>query len=142
MFFLAFFLLFSDPTAGLEQQLKKVIDVFTVVSRQAADPVNSEHAFYDGAIPGMLRRLDPHSVFFDPTQFQQLQEMEHSEHKGFGTVVSILPGRVIILQAAAGTPSSKAGLAPGDEILAVNNVALNRLDAEQLMEYLTQARQQ
>jgi carboxyl-terminal processing protease len=90
----------------------------------------------------MLQRLDPHSVFFDPNQFQQLKEMEQSERKGFGTVVSILPGRVIVLQAAAGTPSAKAGLAPGDEILAVNNVALNRLEADQLMQFLGQARQQ
>src|SRR5258707_14471703 len=68
--------------------------------------------------------------------------MEPSERKGFGTVVSILPGRVIILQATAGTPSGKAGLAPGDEILAVNNVALSRLDPDQLIQYLRQAPQQ
>ena len=96
---------------------------------------------YQGAIPGMLQRLDPHSVFFDPGQFEQLKQMERSEQKGFGTVVSILPGRVVVLQAAQGTPSAKAGLTPGDEILAVNNVALNRLDAEQLIGYLGQARQ-
>ncbi|HLJ12981.1 MAG TPA: S41 family peptidase [Bryobacteraceae bacterium] len=141
MFFLAFFLLFSDPTAGLEQQLKKVIDVFTVVSRQAADPVNSEHAFYDGAIPGMLRRLDPHSVFFDPTQFQQLQEMQKSERKGFGSVVSVLPGRVIVLQTLPGTPSEKAGLLPGDEILAVNGIPLSRLEFEQLVQLLSESHQ-
>jgi len=138
---LLLFLQASAP-ADLEATLKTLTRVLAVTEENAADPVSTESAIYQGAIPGMLRRLDPHSVFFDPTQFEQLKEMEHSEHKGFGTVVSILPGRVIVLQAAAGTPSSKAGLAPGDEILAVNNVALNRLDPEQLMEYLSQARQQ
>ncbi len=138
------FLLFlqASPPVDLETTLKTFTKVLAVTQTQAADPVSTENAIYQGAIPGMLRRLDPHSVFFDPQQFEQLKEMEHSEHKGFGTVVSILPGRVIVLQAAAGTPSGKAGLTPGDEILAVNNVALNRLDAEQLMQYLSQARQQ
>ena len=53
--------------------------------------------------------------------------MEQSERKGFGSVVSVLPGRVIVLQALPGTPSAKSGLSPGDEILAINNVPLAQL---------------
>ena len=29
--------------------------------------------------PAMLRKLDPHSVFFDPEQFEQLKRMETSD---------------------------------------------------------------
>jgi carboxyl-terminal processing protease len=139
---LPIFLFFQAPsTSDVEANLKKFTQVLAIAQAQASDPVNTETAIYQGAIPNMLAHLDPHSVFFDPNQFEQLKEMEHSERKGFGTVVSILPGRVIILQAAAGTPSGKAGLAPGDEILAVNNIALNRLDPDQLVQYLGQARE-
>jgi carboxyl-terminal processing protease len=135
-------LLFAAPDpAELETLLKRFTTVFATVEREAADPVSSSQAIYQGAIPGMLRRLDPHSIFFDPGQFEQLQAMEKSERKGFGTVLSILPGRVIVLQALAGTPSAKAGLSPGDEILAVNNVPLARLDFDQLVGYLGEARQ-
>jgi carboxyl-terminal processing protease len=112
-----------------------------VVQGEAADPVNTETAVYQGAIPGMLRRLDPHSIFFDPQQYEQLKEMERAERKGFGTVVSVLPGRVIVLQAMPGTPSAKAGLQPGDEIVAVNNVALARLEFDQIIGFLSEARQ-
>jgi carboxyl-terminal processing protease len=128
-------------TQDVEDAIKKIVNVLTTVQREAADPVSSEQAIYQGAIPGMLRRLDPHSIFFDPAQFQQLQQMERSEQKGFGSVVSVLPGRVIVLQALPNTPSSKAGLAPGDEILAVNNISLASLAFEQLIEFLGQARQ-
>ncbi len=31
----------------------------------------------------MLRTLDPHSIFFDPDQNEQLKQMENSESKGF-----------------------------------------------------------
>ena len=51
---------------------------------------------------GLLRMLDPHSVFFDPGQFEQLKKMESSTQKGFGSVVSLLPGRVIVLADPAG----------------------------------------
>ncbi len=96
------------------------------MDQQAADPVPPDVAFYQGAIPGMLRTLDPHSIFFDPGQFEQLKQMQKSESKGFGTVVSVLPGRVIVLQALPGTPSAKAGLSAGDEILAINGYHLSR----------------
>src|SRR6202012_5748606 len=110
-------------------------------STQAADPVVSDTAFYQGAIPGMLRTLDPHSIFFDPGQFEQLKQMQKSESKGFGSIVSVLPGRVIVLQAMEGTPSAKAGLTAGDEIVAINGYEIARLEFEQLVELLTVARQ-
>lgn len=139
---LAFLLLFgTDPVESLDKELKKFADVFAALEREAADRVDIDRAFYEGAIPGMLRRLDPHSVFFDPGQFQQLKQMEKSERKGFGTVVSVLPGRVIILQTLPGSPSAKAGLSPGDEILGINGYPLSRLSFEQLVELLTEARQ-
>jgi carboxyl-terminal processing protease len=118
------------------------MDAYALVEQNAADPVSSERAFYQGVVPGMLRRLDPHSVFFDPQQFEQLKQMETSTRKGFGSVVSVLPGRVIVLQTTAGTPSAKSGMSPGDEILAINNVRLDRLDMEQLIGLLQQSRQQ
>ena len=126
--FLAFLMLLAadDPGDALARELKKVVDVFVTVDREAADPVSPDAAFYQGAIPGMLRSLDPHSVFFDPGQFEQLKQMEKSERKGFGSIVSVLPGRVIVLQAMTGTPSAKAGLSAGDEILAINGIALAR----------------
>jgi len=137
------FLFFAPPPPDedLDGLLKRFTELVAIVESQAADKVNSEQAIYGGAIPGMLRELDPHSIFFDPQQNQQLKEMERSERKGFGTVVSILPGRVIILQALPGTPSAKSGLQPGDEIVAVNNIALARLEFEQIIEFLSQARQ-
>ena len=136
-------LFFAPASSGedLDALLKSFTSVMAIVENQAADPVNSEQAIYGGAIPGMLRSLDPHSIFFDPQQNEQLKEMERSERKGFGTVVSVLPGRVIILQALPGTPSAKAGLQPGDEIVAVNNVALARLEFEQIVGFLSEARQ-
>jgi len=132
----------ADPLDPLPAEMKRFIDAYSIVESMAADPVNSEQAFYQGAIPGMLRKLDPHSVFFDPGQFEQLRQMQTSTRKGFGSVVSLLPGRVIVLQATPGTPSAKSGIAPGDEILAINNIRLDRLSLDQLIELLTESRQQ
>ncbi|HWF07210.1 MAG TPA: S41 family peptidase [Bryobacteraceae bacterium] len=123
------------------QQMKKFIDAYKILEQSTADPFDLDKAFYEGAIPGLLRHLDPHSVFFDPGQYDQLKQMETSTRKGFGSVVSVLPGRVLVLQTMPNTPSAKAGITPGDEILAVNNYRLDRLDADQIIELLTESKQ-
>jgi carboxyl-terminal processing protease len=125
----------------MERELKKIAGIYATVESESADPVPAGIAIYQGAIPGMLRTLDPHSVFFDPDQFEQLQQMQASERKGFGTVVSLLPGRVIVLQTLEGSPSAKAGLSAGDEILAINTIPVRYLDVEQLAQLLGEARQ-
>jgi carboxyl-terminal processing protease len=125
----------------VETSLHSFTEVLSAVEERAADPVDVESAVFGGAIPSMLRELDPHSVFFNRDQFEQLKTMERSEQKGFGSVVSVLPGRVIVLQALPGTPSERAGLSAGDEIIVVNNVPLAALSFDQLVEFLGEAHQ-
>jgi carboxyl-terminal processing protease len=134
-------LAFSAAEDNLEPLVKRIVDVYVIAEQNAADPVEPGRAFYVGAIPGMLRRLDPHSTFFDPGQFEQLRQMERATTKGFGSVVSILPGRVIILQTLPDTPSARSGLAPGDEILSVNGYRLAGLSPEELVGLLGESRQ-
>jgi len=143
LFFVGAILSFgAEPPKDDDARLmKKFIDAYQILDQNTADPFDLDKAFYDGAIPGLLRHLDPHSVFFGPDQFAQLKEMESSTGKGFGTVVSVLPGRVVVLQALPNTPSERAGISPGDEILAVNNYRLDRLDADQIVGLLNQSKQ-
>ena len=132
----------DDPARDEDAHtMKKFIDAYKILEQNTADPFDVDKAFYEGAIPGLLRHLDPHSVFFDSGQYQQLQQMESSTTKGFGTVVSVLPGRVLVLQTLPNTPSEKSGMSPGDEILAVNNYRLDRLDEEQIIELLSESKQ-
>ncbi len=142
-----FALFFAAPATAeqqtiLDRELKRIADAYAIVEAYSAEPISSEQAFYQGAIPGLLHRLDPHSVFLDPGQFQQLKQMQNSTTKGFGSVVSILPGRVIVLQTLPGTPSARSGISPGDEILALNNIRLDRLTLDQLVGLLGESRQQ
>ncbi len=132
----------GNPAQELDPYLKQFIDVLITVQAQAADPVSTQKSIYGGAIPSMLHQLDPHTQFFDASQFQQLKQMQDSEQKGFGSIVSVLPGQVIFLQTLPGTPSNKAGIQAGDELVAINNYAIRTLDPQQIIELLTEARQQ
>jgi len=132
----------SDPATELAPDLSKFVKIFSIVESELAEPEPADKLIYGGAIPAMLRQLDPHTQFFDPAQFDQLRQMESSEQKGFGSIVSVLPGQVIFLETLPGTPSNKAGIQAGDELVAVNNIAIRSLEPDQIIELLTEARQQ
>src|ERR1019366_1742887 len=102
----------------------------------AAQPVSGDDEQAMKRFIGALGILDENAA--GPAK---LQQMETSTRKGFGSVVSVLPGRVVVLQTLPNTPSAKAGMSPGDEIVAVNNYRLDRLGPEQKIELLTESKQ-
>jgi carboxyl-terminal processing protease len=125
----------------LEDVLREFTKVYAQVEENAADPVNPEFAIFEGAIPAAVRALDPFSAFLTPDRFAQLREMQTSREKGFGSIVSILPGRIMVLQVLPETPMSRAGIEPGDEFIAVNNYLIQALDDQQIVQVLGEARQ-
>lgn len=125
----------------MEREVERFVEVFGLLEQRLAQSFDPAAAIYGGALPTMLRTLDPHSAFLDPQQFESLREMQRSTEKGFGSVVNLLPGRVIVLQTLPGSPSARAGIAPGDEILVLNGQPLARLPVEQLVPVLASARQ-
>ena len=131
----------AEPAEELTQSVRSLTSTLQVLEERLADPVNVTEALYQGALPAMVRTLDPHSAFLDPQQFEALAEMQRSTEKGFGSIVSLTPGRVVVLQTLAESPSAKAGLSPGDEIVAMNGYQLAQLSIEQLVGLLTEARQ-
>src|ERR1035438_4775307 len=73
--FCAFSIGAPPPEAeAVGQSLKTFSNFYSVVEQNFADPRKVDNAIYEGAIPGMLNTLDPHSHFFDPKEFAAMQE--------------------------------------------------------------------
>jgi len=114
--------------------------VYTAVKENFVELVDPDRAIFDGGIRGLLAALDPFSAFFDRDQFAMLQQQVRGEARGFGSILYVQPGKILILQTREGSPSWRAGLGPGDEIVEVNGQRVNRLDLKSLIELLQQAR--
>ncbi len=109
--------------AGVEDRLAEIEDLLAVVSSSSAKP-SEETAIY-GALSGMLRTLDPHSRFFTPEEFRQLQEQQSGTYSGLGITVTSRFGRLTIVSPPfPGAPAEKAGLRVGDVITHVDGEAL------------------
>jgi carboxyl-terminal processing protease len=106
----------------LQQSVKTFAQVLTVVQQNYAVPVDTDKLVYDGAIPAMLRMLDPHSYFFDPKQWAITQEDEQGKYYGIGMwIVGRPDNKVEVVSPFVGSPAYKAGIRPGDIIVKVDD---------------------
>lgn len=114
--------------------------IYAAVEQNYVEPVDPDRAIWDGGIRAMLATLDPFSAFFDRDQFKLLRQQTRGEALGFGSILYVQPGKVLVLQAGVGSPSWRAGLGPGDEIVQVNGVHIDRLDFQSLVRLLEESR--
>src|SRR5271157_1683643 len=64
----------AAPEDDVKGSIKAFTRVYQAVEENSADKPSADRAIYKGAIPGMLRTLDPHSNFFDPKDFNALRD--------------------------------------------------------------------
>jgi len=72
------------------------------------------------SITGMLRTLDPHSMYFDRQQWEDFQNDQSSRYYGIGSTIIQHSGKVYIVSPTEGTASFRAGLRYGDHIAGIN----------------------
>lgn len=101
--------------------------------QQALEVIRSNHLYGNdlntasvvkSSISGMLGELDPHSTYFDATEFRELLGEQSSEYSGTGSTISnfIKDGRAetYVVATHPDTAASRANLQYGDRIVAVN----------------------
>jgi carboxyl-terminal processing protease len=78
---------------------------------------------FEGAMDGMIGKLDPYSAYTSPEEFNQFQQQMEGEFVGVGIVVDpdAKSGRLTVLDALIGKPAYLAGIRAGDIILAIDN---------------------
>ncbi|QHN04573.1 S41 family peptidase [Granulicella sp. WH15] len=126
----------ASDESTLRDSLHAFTNVYSVVEQNYAEKMDSDRtdkAIYDGAIPGMLHVLDPHSNFYDPKAFAQMREDQHGRYYGVGMTIQPqqIDGqlRVVVLTPFEGTPSFKAGIRPGDVLVSVDGKPTDNLDS-------------
>lgn len=120
----------------VRDSMKTFSDVYTVVQENYAEPVNPDKSIYNGAIPGMLRVLDPHSNFFDPKAYAALREEQRGKYYGVGMQVGPRNNKVIVIAPFAGAPAYRAGIRPGDIIIAVDGKQTDNMSTSDVAELL------
>jgi carboxyl-terminal processing protease len=124
----------------MQDSVKSFTHVLSVVERNYAEPVDTDKVIYDGAIPGMLRVLDPHSNFFDPKQYALFKEEQQGKYYGVGMTVQQRENQTVVLAPFVGSPAYKAGIRPGDIILKVDGKSCDGLTTTEVADMLKGAK--
>ena len=123
----------SQDESQIRDSLKSFTDVYAIVEQNYAEPIQgdkADSAIYDGAIPGMLRVLDPHSNFYDPKSYAKMREDQRGHYYGVGMVIQQQNNKVYVITPYEGTPSFRAGLRPGDIISAIDGKSTDGMTSD------------
>ncbi|MGB8844700.1 MAG: PDZ domain-containing protein, partial [Terracidiphilus sp.] len=133
----------SQDESQLRDSLKTFTDVYALVEQNYAEPITgdkADDAIYDGAIPGMLQVLDPHSHFYDPKSYARLREDQRGHYYGVGMVIQPQNDdgktKVFVVTPYEDTPSFRAGIHPGDQIVAVYGKSTDGRTSDQVAKAL------
>src|ERR1700733_3654552 len=122
----------AQTEADVNASLKKFTQVYEAVESNFADKLDADNAVFKGAIPHMLRTLDPHSNFFDPKAYELMREGQSGHYFGVGMYVGSPEGHVIVMYPFQNSPAYRAGLRPGDQIVAVDDSNTQRSTVAQV----------
>jgi carboxyl-terminal processing protease len=126
----------DSAVTGYRKDVESFTKVLSVVQQNFAEPVNNDKAIYRGAIPGMLRTLDPHSNFFDPKEYRALIEEQKGSYSGVGMTVSSRNAKTVVIAPFPGSPAYKIGLRPGYIIFSVNDKPTEGLNTTEVADIL------
>lgn len=104
---------------NIYEQINKFKDVLSYTQKYYVDEVNTA-TLVESAITGMLKTLDPHSVYIDKKQLTRVQEDFKGSFDGIGIEFNILHDTITVVSPIFGGPSEKVGILAGDKIIKID----------------------
>jgi carboxyl-terminal processing protease len=108
-----------------------------VIRQDYVDPsaVSYKKLTYAG-LHAMLPHLDPHSQFLEPEDLKDREDETRGEFGGFGFTISGKDNSITILSTMENSPSARAGIMPGDRIVAVEGKSTLNMPIAELNQLL------
>ena len=126
----------NDPQAALAdrdaesetvplEEIRRYVAVFNMVREAYVEPVD-DATLMQAAIRGLLHDLDPHSAYLEHEASENLAERTRGAYEGIGVEIVRQPDDTLkVIAPIDGTPAARAGIKPGDVIVAVDGRPLS-----------------
>lgn len=109
-------------------EISKQIELYSSVLKEL------DMYYMDGINPGelnsialksMLSQLDPYTTFYDEQQVEDVNIGRAGEYSGIGASTRYQNKKLFVMEVYEDTPSAKAGLKAGDEIIQIDDVRVS-----------------
>ena len=118
----------QSPYAPLSQLAR----VLVIVENEYVEPVDRQRLL-EGSIKGMVGELDPHSAYLPPVDYTVFQDDTEGRFGGIGVEVDFSDDTVTVIAPIEGSPAFRAGIRPGDRILAIDNESVRGKRSDELV---------
>ena len=125
----------TDPYQPVHESWERFGAVYSRVVMHYYDDVNHTNLMR-AAIEGLLRELDSYSQYFDEEGLRQLRQDTTGRFAGLGITVGIKDHYPVVIAPIEGTPATRAGLLPGDLIVAIEGEDTFDLSLEEVVNTL------
>ncbi len=106
-------------------------EAWTLVHENYVDQPVNDVELMRGAISGMMDALgDQHSSYMNPKDFADANAGLEGEYEGIGAYVDTTTEFLTITSPIPGSPAERAGLLPGDQVVAIDGEDMTGINAE------------
>ncbi|HYK75878.1 MAG TPA: S41 family peptidase [Daejeonella sp.] len=108
---------------GMSSRHDKMGQLMQIIQNNYVDSVNLD-TLQHKAIEGIIKQLDPHTIYLSPAEVRMLSEDLEGNFNGIGIEYYILNDTVLVTAVNNNGPAYEAGVLPGDQILKINNKSI------------------
>lgn len=125
------------PITNVIDRNDRLEEIIDIIGAKYVDSVSAD-SLYEDAISGILKHLDPHTVYIPARDMASVTEDLEGNFKGIGVEFYILRDTLMITSILTNGPSFDAGVKTGDKIIKVNDslVAGNGVSSESIISKL------
>ena len=105
------------------EQARLFAEVLERVKRDYVEPIDDAELL-ESAIRGMVSDLDAHSQYLDANEYRDIRISTTGSYTGIGIEIDEVDDKLMVVTPMAGSPAARSGIRSGDQIIAVNGVAL------------------
>jgi carboxyl-terminal processing protease len=119
----------EPPPVHVDEPTLLVEEVIDRVRREYVDTID-DRTIVESAIRGIVAELDPHSTYLNAEQYQDIRSATSGSYAGIGLDVNLEGGKVTVVSPLEDAPAARAGILPGDVVIAVDDVPVDENNVE------------
>ncbi len=127
----------ASPKDSAYPQLELLTRAMEIVRKNYVDEKKVTYdQLVEGALEGMLHKLDPHCEYMGKSLFEEMQQEQRDTSEGVGVTIALRSGVLTVITVTEDGPAAKAGMLPNDQIIRIGEALTDNMGTMEAVEHL------